>query len=130
MQFYAPGSPGEWLAFIAAAVTTGFGLICLLMPSVALRLLRLQPLPGHPEALSESRATLAGFYLGLGLTSMALHPQPLLYLALGVAWWFTAFGRLVSIFADGGRTAFNAGSLVLEIALGAMAIAYALGYVA
>ena len=46
-------------------------LILLFLPRIALRILRLQTVPEHPEAVAEARATMAGFYLGLGLS---LHP--------------------------------------------------------
>ena len=42
---------------------------------------------------------MAGFYLGLGLCCVLL-AQPLLYMALGFSWLFTAFGRLVSMMSD------------------------------
>jgi hypothetical protein len=56
--------------------------------------------------------------------------QPLLYLALGLSWGFTAFGRLVSMLVDRGMTGFNIFSLLFEIALAALALAFAFGYVA
>ena len=48
------------------------GLILLFAPRIALRILRLQTVPEHPEAASEARATMAGFYLGLGLCCILL----------------------------------------------------------
>lgn len=128
IEFYAPQSPGEWLAFASAAVTVLFGLFCLLLPRTTLSILRLQTRPELPEALSESRATMAGFYLGLGASALLL-AQPLVYLALGASWGFTAFGRLASMVFDRGFTAFNIGSLVLEVALAALPLLYVFGYV-
>ncbi len=123
-----PVSPGGWLAFSSAAVTVVFGLFLLIAPGFSFRLLRLQTMPGHPEALSEGRATMAGFYLGLGLTCMLLD-QPLLYLALGASWGMTAGGRLISIVADRGNTLFNWVSIVIECLLAAMPLAMVFGYI-
>jgi len=127
LAFPTPTSPGEWLAFASAVVTVIFGLICLLAPRATLRMLRLQTRPESPEALSESRGTLAGFYLGIGLAAIML-AQPLVYMALAAGWFFTAFGRIVSVVADRGWTVFNFGSIALELALAAAPAAYALGY--
>ena len=72
---------------------------------------------------------MAGFHLGLGLSSILL-AQPLLYMALGFSWAFTAFGRLVSMLSDGGGTIHNAVALVLEIVLAALSLSFAFGLVA
>jgi hypothetical protein len=129
LAFPWPLSNGEWLAWTCALVTLLFGLLMLFAPGVTLRILRLQTAPGHPEAVSEARATMSGFYLGLGLCCLLL-AQPLLYLALGLSWALTAFGRVISMMSDGGNTFYNWASLVLELALAAMALGFALGIVA
>lgn len=123
-----PFSQGEWLAWSSAAVTVLFGLILFFAPSLSLRLLRLQTTPEHPEALAEARATMSGFYLGLGLTCI-LFAQPMLYIALGASWALTAFGRIVSMMSDRGNTIYNWISLALEIALAALPLAFAFGLV-
>ncbi len=129
LEFYTPQSPGEWMSFLSAAITILFGLYALVFARSTLSTLRLQPKPESPEALSESRGTLAGFYLGVGITTI-LFAQPFLMMALGAGWAFTAFGRLVSMVVDRGFTAFNAVSLLLEIALAAGPLLYVFGYVA
>lgn len=123
-----PQSPGEWLAWSSALITIVFGLICLLAPRLTYRILRLRTADGVPEALSESRATMSGFYLGVGLGAIAF-AQPFIWIVLGAGWAFTALGRLVSIIADRGNTTFNWGSLAFELALAAAPLAYALGFV-
>ncbi|MCR5856926.1 DUF4345 family protein [Mesorhizobium sp. J428] len=123
-----PFSQGEWLAWSSAAVTVLFGLILFFAPSLSLRLLRLQTTPEHPEALAEARATMSGFYLGLGLTCI-LFAQPMLYIALGASWALTAFGRIVSMMSDRGNTLYNWISLALEIVLAALPLAFAFGLV-
>jgi hypothetical protein len=71
---------------------------------------------------------MAGFYLGLGVSALLL-AQPLVYLALGASWGFTAFGRLVSMVVDRGFTSFNLASLLLEIILAGLPLLYVFGYV-
>ncbi len=129
LAFPWPISQGEWLAWSSAAVTALFGLAMLLAPRAVLRLIRLQPVPERPEAVGEVRATLGGFYLGAGLSAI-LFAQPLIYLALGLCWALAAFGRFVSMLSDRGNTVYNWLRLVIEAALGGMALAFALGLVA
>jgi uncharacterized membrane protein HdeD (DUF308 family) len=127
-EFPWPFTQGEWLAWSSAVVTMLFGLIMLFLPRIGLRILRLQTTPEHPEATSEARATMSGFYLGLGLCCILL-AQPLLYMALGFSWLFTAFGRVVSMLSDRGNTLYNWISLVIELVLAALALAFSLGFV-
>jgi hypothetical protein len=128
MEFYWPVSTGEWLAWASALITIGFGLLLLFAPRLSFRILRLQTHPNHPEALSEGRGTMAGFYLGLGICCI-LFAQPMLWVALGVSWGFTAFGRLISMMSDNGNTLFNWISIVMEIALAVLPLAFAFGFV-
>lgn len=128
MEFYLPSSTGEWLAWASALVTVVIGLAFLVAPRPALRLLRLVPHPDHPHAVAQGRATLAGFYLGVGITAI-LFAQPFLWMALGAGWAFTALGRLISILVDRGFTPHNGGLLVVEIALAVLPLAYVFGYV-
>jgi len=120
---------GEWMAWGSAAVTVLFGLVLLFLPGLSLRLLRLRTTDNHPEALSEARSTMAGFYLGVGLCCILL-AQPLLYLVLGFSWLFTAFGRVVSMLSDRGNTAFNWVSVVIELVLAILPLLFAFGFVA
>jgi uncharacterized membrane protein HdeD (DUF308 family) len=128
VEFYWPSSNGEWLAWASALMTILFGLICLFAPRLTYRILRLQTNPNHPEALSESRGTLAGFYLGLGLCCILL-AQPMLWITLGVCWGFTAFGRLISMLSDDGNTLFNWISVIMEAALALLPLAYAFEFI-
>lgn len=123
-----PQTAGEWLSWASALVTILFGFICLLMPRLTLKLLRLQTLPDVPEAVAESRATMAGFYLGTGVIAI-LFNQPFIWLVLGAGWAFTAIGRLVSIMVDRGNTTFNWISIFVEAALAAGPIFFVFGIV-
>lgn len=127
IEFYFPTSLGEWLAFSSAIVTIIFGFLLFFMPKWSLRLLRLQTFSDVPSAISESRATMAGFYLGVGFCCILL-AQPLLYLALGVSWLITAFGRIVSMVLDKGNTKYNWLSWPIEAALGILPTLYVFGY--
>jgi hypothetical protein len=128
-SFPWPMSQGEWMAWTSAAVTVAFGVALFLAPGLCLRLLRLQPKPEKPAAIAEGRGRMAGFYLGVGLCCILL-AQPLLYMALGFSWLFTAFGRILSMMSDGANTPFNWVSLVVELALAALALAFSFGFVA
>lgn len=128
IDLYWPASNGEWLGWSSAAVTVAFGIILMFAPRYSLRLLRLQTSPDHPEAVSEARATMSGFYLGLGLACILLHPQPLLYLALAASWSFTVFGRILSMMSDRGNTLYNWISIVIEGCLAILPGGFALGF--
>lgn len=129
LAFPWPMSDGEWLAWWAAVATLLLGLLALFAPRLTLRMLRLRTDPDHPEAVAEVRSGIAGFYLGLALACI-LFAQPMLYLALGLCWAFTAFGRMVSMMSDRGGTVYNWTFLALDIALAALPLAYGLRLVA
>lgn len=124
-----PVTQGEWLAWASAAFTALLGAVLLFAPGLSFRLLRLQSQPERPEAYAAARANMAGFYLGLGLSALLL-AQPLLYMALGFSWLFTAFGRIVSMMSDRATGLSNWLWLVVDLALAGLALAYALGFVA
>jgi uncharacterized membrane protein HdeD (DUF308 family) len=123
-----PYSFGEWLAWISAVLTVLIGLLLLFAPETGLRLYRLQTVPDHPEAVATARANMAGFYLGLGISCLLL-AQPLLYLALGLSWALTGFGRLVSMLSDDGSTLYNWVVLAIEIVLALLALLFAFGLI-
>lgn len=129
MELYWPATTGEWMAWLSAATTVVFGLILFFAPRAALRVLRLQTKPERPEALSEIRGTFAGFYLGLGLSALVF-AQPFLWIALGVSWGFTVFGRLISMMSDRGNTLYNWIWVIVELALTAGPLLFAFGFVA
>jgi hypothetical protein len=128
LGFPWPVSNGEWLAWASAAVTVAFGLLMFFAPRIALRVLRLQTTEAHPEAVAVSRATMAGFYLGVGLCALLL-AQPFIYMTLGLCWLFTAFGRIVSMLSDRGNTLYNWVSVVLELGLAMLPLGFAFGLV-
>ncbi|HEY9057939.1 MAG TPA: DUF4345 family protein [Aurantimonas sp.] len=130
MDFVLPQTNADILPFSVAAMTVLFGLIALFAPRITLRALRLETSQRHPEALSESRATIAGFWLGVGIVTLLLYNQPFVQMTLGAGWLFTGFGRLVSILSDRGSTAYNWLMFFLALALAAAALAPVFGLVA
>ncbi|RCS23632.1 DUF4345 domain-containing protein [Phyllobacterium salinisoli] len=128
MEFYWPASDGEWFAWISAAITVLFGAILFFAPGLSMKLLRLAPVNERPEAFASVRATMAGFHIGLGLSCL-MFAQPFLWLALGAAWGFTLFGRLISIMSDRGNTFYNWMAVVLEFLLAAAPLLFAFGFV-
>lgn len=128
LSFPWPTSQGEWLAWISAVVTVLLGVFFLFAAGTVLKVLRLQTAPACPQALAEVRGRMAGFYLGLGLAAILL-AQPLIYMALGFSWAFTAFGRLVSMLSDGGGRFYNLVLFVAEAALAALPLLFAFGLV-
>jgi hypothetical protein len=114
-----------YLASLSAVITVGFGVLCLVAPRFSLELIHLRTKEGRPEAVAESRGTIAGFYLGVGLLCLVA-PSSVAFWALALGWLFTAFGRGVSILLDNGRTKFNFGSILSELALGLAALPAAL----
>lgn len=125
-SFPWPMTNGEWMAWGSAAATVLFGLILFFAPRISFRILRLQPAPNHPEAVAEARATMAGFYLGVGICCILL-AQPLLYMALGFSWLLTAFGRMLSMMSDRGNTLYNWISTAVELVLAALPLGFAFG---
>ena len=90
---------------------------------------RLQTSPKHPEAVAEARATIAGFYLGVGVSAV-LMAQFFLWFALGVCWAIAAFGRIISIISDGGNTLFNWIAFLVDVLLAAGPLLYVFGFIA
>ncbi|WP_206453358.1 AGROH133_08824 family phage infection protein [Aurantimonas marina] len=129
MDFALPQTNADMLPFAVAALTALFGLVALFAPRITLRALRLQTGERHPEAVAEARATIAGFWLGVGVVTLLLYNQPFVQMTLGAGWLFTSFGRLVSILSDHGSTAYNWLMFFLALALATAALAPVFGLV-
>jgi hypothetical protein len=121
-----PLTPAGILPVISALITVLFGLICFFAPVTALHLMRLRPVDSAPEAKGEVRGTLAGFYLGTGLTVLFVGGFGAVLL-LGLAWAMTAFGRIISMLSDGANNPFNWISLTLELVLVLLPLGVVLG---
>jgi len=119
LHCYAPQSMFEWVLYLTAALTLSLGLVALLIPKLALKILRLESRMRYPFGTGEPRGTLAGFYTSLGLTTL-LTPQPLDFVALmlGAAWLLTGAGRVLSMVVDRCFTPYNIAGTVFEAGIG------------
>jgi len=120
----------DWILFSIALLTLILGLIALLVPSLALKILRLKPKDSVTTAAGESRNILAGFNIALG-GSYLVFPQAFVFLGLilSFAWILTGFGRLISIVFDRGLTVYNVAGVVFELALGILAFVVIFGII-
>lgn len=103
------------LAYLAAAAVVAFGLLALLNPLVAVRLVGLEVV--EPRGLSEIRASYGAFVLMMGgamvwAVPMRPHSAPWLRFA-GLAWGAAALGRLASVILDGVWTPLNLTTLLV-----------------
>ncbi|MBP0615540.1 DUF4345 domain-containing protein [Jiella mangrovi] len=128
MDFALPTNSAGWLPFAAALVAVILGLAALFAPRLILAAIGLAPSAGKLDALAGSRASLGGFWIGVGLVGAALYDQPFVQLALGAGWLFSAFGRLVSLLTDG-TTFRGLFYFCAELILAAAALAPALGFI-
>jgi len=129
IEFVLPQTNGEWLAWVSAVYLVFTGLIKLVIPGqwINFKKIRFREDNGHAMALL--RGPMGGGNLGLGLAVMILHPQPLLYIAIGGMFAFMAIGRFISIIADRARSLQNWISFLIEGFLGFFPLAYALGLI-
>lgn len=120
----------DWVFTVVAALTAGLGLISLLMPKIALKILKLKPQEAFPYAKGEPRGVLGGFYLSLGATYLLI-PQAQLFLGfvLAGAWLFTGIGRFISILADRGATLYNFSGVIFEVGIGCLLLALLFGVI-
>jgi len=114
-----PYSPGEWLAWIGAALTMLFGILHLLVPQV---------LGTAPSSRGGSRSLLGGFYAGIGLSAI-LFAQPFTYAALCLGWALAALGQVFSILFDKGSATAKLPMLVGALFMAALPFLFLWGYV-
>lgn len=101
MEIQLPQTTAELLPFSAAGITLLAGLFAMFMPRIGLKAFADTALNARPQGVAELRATIGGFYIGIGLLSLLLFDQQNIQLLLGGAWTFAAFGRLVALLSDG-----------------------------
>ncbi len=110
MEFYPPTTPGEWVQAFGAGITALVGLFLLLAPGFILKLTEQRVGVSYSQTASTTRAHLSGILLGFGASALMLQ-QPLIYLALGISWGFSAFSQLLSLLLD--RNASTAKIIIL-----------------
>ena len=112
------------LAYLAAGITLVLGLLSLLNPLLAVRLLGLEVL--EPRGLSEIRATYGALFTvmaGVMFWAVPTRPRNSTWLRFaGILWLGAAAGRILSIVIDGVLTPFNLLSLALELVVGISAV--------
>lgn len=109
------------LTTIAPNISAGFfvllGIFGFTFPRLAAAFVGLQPVSA--EGISEMRATLGSFFLGLGIACLWLQ-SPIAFITLGIASVIAAIARLLSLFIDRSITIKNVGGVFTEAILGVM----------
>lgn len=113
------------LAYLAAAALVAFGLLALLNPLVAARLVGLEVV--EPRGLSEIRASYGAMVLMLGgvmVWAVPMRPRSAPWMRLaGLLWTAATLGRTASVILDGVWTPVN---LLFLLASGVIAVAFVL----
>ncbi|MFM7322463.1 MAG: DUF4345 family protein [Armatimonadota bacterium] len=105
----------EMLALVGATLTAGLGVLGLVAPRVAGRLVGLAPT--GPRGLSELRATYGGLFLAMGTACLVLR-HPAAFAVAAAAWIGAALARCISLVIDRDRSRENLGGVCLEGAMG------------
>lgn len=129
IDFVLPQTLGEWLAWLTAFATLLVGLAMMLAPRVFLSFVGLAPVPDRRDGLSETRSFIGGGTVGLALAVLLLHPQPLLYFALGMTFALMVVGRVLSLIVDRATGKVAMLGLAIEIAAAFFPFAYTFGLI-
>ena len=109
------------LLSITPNISAGFfvllGIFGFAFPQLAAAFVGLKPI--SEEGISEMRATLGSFFLGLGIACLWLQ-SPVAFTTVGIASVIAAIARLLSIFIDRSFSIKNIGGVFTEAILGAM----------
>ncbi len=123
IEFVAPQTTGETLAFIVALLTMLVGLALMVIPRRFGRVLGFVEL--SRTGASEIRGAFGGGWAGIALGAI-LFAQPLIYLALGVSFLFMVVGRLISFAADKSLNGQTVAATLIEAAGAFFLLAYPL----
>ncbi|MDD9909536.1 MAG: DUF4345 family protein [Ahrensia sp.] len=123
IEFVAPQTTGETLAFCVALATLLVGLIFMTIPHRFGRFLGIYDMSA--SGISELRSAFGGSWVGFALAAI-LFAQPLIYLALGTAFVFMVIGRVISFLADRSFNGQTVAALLIEAAAGFGLLAYPL----
>jgi Domain of unknown function (DUF4345) len=107
----------DLLTNIGAAITLALGVLGLVSPTSAAKLVGIKP--DGVLGVSEIRATYGGFFIGLGLGCLWLQ-APQAFLVAALAWIGAACARLLSVVLDRSLSVKNMGGIVLEAGIGAL----------
>ncbi|MGD1996452.1 MAG: DUF4345 family protein [Anaerolineae bacterium] len=105
---------------IAAAIgTIATGAISLIRPRSVRGFTGLNP--DGPRGITEIRAVLGGFFIGLGAATLILNVSAA-YQTLGIAYLVVAAVRIVSMLIDGSIESSNIISVVFEVVFGVILV--------
>ncbi len=116
------------LANMGALAGLGLGVMGLVRPAAALKLVGLALDPRRPEGISEVRATYGGLFIGLELAAL-LTGEPMVFLAGAAAWGGAAAGRLISMLVDRAALRPNIGGTALELIIAGLHAAALIGQI-
>lgn len=106
-----------WLAPLGALACLSLGVMGLLAPMQAARLVGLAPV--GRLGVSELRATYGGLFIGMGLACLVLDSPPA-YGVAAAAWLGAAAGRGLSIVIDRNLSRMNIGGVLVEATIGVL----------
>ena len=109
------------ISFIAPNIGAAFfvllGIFGFTFPQLAALFVGLKPISA--EGISEMRATLGSFFLGLGVACLWLQ-SPIAFTTVGIASIVASIARLLSLFIDRSFSIKNVGGVFTEAILGGM----------
>ena len=133
IEFVAPQSTGEMLAWFVTVITMLVGLALMIIPrrfahvlGMATRILGMAT--RNSAGTSEIRRAFGGSWVGIALGAL-LFAQPLIYLALGLGFVFMVIGRIVSFIADGSLNGQTVAATAIEAAGAFFLLAYPLQFI-
>jgi hypothetical protein len=104
---------------VAAVGTVLTGLVSLIRPRAVETFTGLQP--SGPRGVTEIRAVLGAFFVGLGGAALYLR-DPAAYQMLGITYLCVAIVRTISMFVDKSVMSSNIISVVAEVAFGVVLV--------
>ena len=108
-----------YASYGAALFSLVLGVLGLVAPSRALRLIGLQLVPGLAHSISETRATYGGVFIGASLFPI-VSGAPFAFLTLASCWIAAGIARAISVMIDNAATPFNFISIAVELCVGAL----------
>ena len=110
------------LKIVAAVVTVLIGAIAMFNPTGISGFTGLD-VAGNARGITEVRAVLGGFFIGLGLAPLVWRPRAeSMYLMLGFAYLVVAGVRTVAMFVDGSVVQSNIISIIFEVVFGVILV--------
>lgn len=103
------------LSIIGAVLCTAMGLLGVLAPNRAAKLVSIEPVGGL--GVSEIRATYGGLFLAMGVTCLIIQ-SPDAYLIAGASWLGAGLLRFPSLLLDKGSFPKALGGAALELTIG------------